>query len=269
MQQLTAGIEELAGGASELADEFAALDGELQAASLDGEQLAEASVAARRAAEDGSDRMAASRVRMDETTARVREAHARVAELDRQADRISELVAFIQGVSDQTHLLALNAAIEAARAGEHGRGFAVVAGEVRKLAEQAGESVGHITAIVREIQEEIGTVSQALEESRISAEQGAADMQAADAAFGDVQASVAVMTGKIASISGKLSAISAQGARIREWVVDAAAVTAQSSAAVAQTSAAVQETAASMEQDRKSTRLNSSHIQKSRMPSSA
>jgi len=46
-----------------------------------------------------------------------------VAELEKQATNIGDIVKAVGRVADQTNLLALNAAIEAARAGEAGRGF--------------------------------------------------------------------------------------------------------------------------------------------------
>jgi methyl-accepting chemotaxis protein len=106
--------------------------------------------------------------------------------------KIVEIIGVIDGISFQTNILALNAAVEAARAGEQGRGFAVVAAEVRTLAQrsaaaakeikaliansvaiidngaasvnEAGSSMGHIVASVRQVNEIIERISAASSE---------------------------------------------------------------------------------------------------------
>ena len=85
-----------------------------------------------------------------------------VAELEKQAASIGDIVKAVARIADQTNLLALNAAIEAARAGQHGKGFAVVADEVRTLAETSEKSAKQIQDLVGQIQQEVKGIAEGI-----------------------------------------------------------------------------------------------------------
>ncbi|CZT36448.1 methyl-accepting chemotaxis protein [Rhizobium sp. 9140] len=82
-----------------------------------------------------------------------------IAELEKQAANIGDIVKAVGRIADQTNLLALNAAIEAARAGKHGKGFAVVADEVRTLAETSEKSAKQIADLVGQIQVDVKSIT--------------------------------------------------------------------------------------------------------------
>ncbi|KHD38717.1 chemotaxis protein [Clostridium acetobutylicum] len=89
-----------------------------------------------------------------EVTNTFKDFEVKIVQSSEHIKNINEITEFINSIAEQTNLLALNAAIEAARAGEAGKGFSVVADEIRKLAEQAGQSAEKISGLVGEVYNE-------------------------------------------------------------------------------------------------------------------
>ncbi|MDN5000121.1 cache domain-containing protein [Bradyrhizobium sp. GCM10027634] len=168
-----------------------------------------------------------------------RQSNTRVQSLADAAQKIGDVVAFINGIAGQTNLLALNATIEAARAGEAGRGFAVVASEVKALATQTAKATEEIGAQVTAVQGETSgavagiqsicaTIQQVDEISAaISAavgQQGTATQEIAQ----NVQ-QAAARTGEVSqNIAGVTDGIAATGTAAEEVLVSAVELSKQS-----------------------------------------
>lgn len=87
-----------------------------------------------------------------------------MSELSETSQAITEIIALINDIAEQTNLLALNATIEAARAGEAGRGFAVVASEVKNLAGQTASATNQIATQIGEVQTKVSTANESMDE---------------------------------------------------------------------------------------------------------
>lgn len=133
-----------------------------------------------------------------------------INELGNKSGEIEEIIKLITDVAEQTNLLALNAAIEAARAGEHGRGFAVVADEVRKLAEQASESSGQISQLVKEIQTGIEQSVSSMAEGRESVREGIKLADKAGESFSEISEAIDVVISQVQEVSAAITQIASR-----------------------------------------------------------
>jgi methyl-accepting chemotaxis protein len=171
-----------------------------------------------------------------------------VAELERQAAAVGQIVGSVGDVAEQTNLLALNAAIEAARAGAQGRGFAVVADEIRLLADRTDIGARTIGSVVEDIQSGVQKVTAIIAQSAAAARNDAAKGASSAESLGRMRLDMAALAQ--ASRSIMLAAFEAErGAReVQRGAEDIAAAAEQQAAAAAEALQAVAEQTRALEQ---------------------
>ncbi|SHG58641.1 methyl-accepting chemotaxis sensory transducer [Kaistia soli DSM 19436] len=94
---------------------------------------------------------------------KTRAAIATLGSLDEIARRIERAIDRIILVGVQTSMLAVSGSVEATRAGSEGRGFAIVSSDIRKLADNASETIESAKEGVRSIQSTIGAARRDLD----------------------------------------------------------------------------------------------------------
>jgi methyl-accepting chemotaxis protein len=75
--------------------------------------------------------------------------------VDTEARKINKTLVKIVNSNAQTTMLAVSGSVEAARAGESGKGFAVVSGDIRSLAQDAGNNMDKVQDVMDNLDDEI------------------------------------------------------------------------------------------------------------------
>ena len=147
-----------------------------------------------------------------------------MADIEKSAQEISQIINLIDGIAFQTNLLALNAGVEAARAGESGRGFAVVANEVRALAQRSADAARDIKTLIQTSSQQVG--------------HGVTLVGATGEKLGQIVARVDDMTLQVTEIAEAAERQSAKLAQVNAAMGEMDRVTQQNAAMVEETTAA-------------------------------
>ncbi|HEY3424575.1 MAG TPA: methyl-accepting chemotaxis protein [Negativicutes bacterium] len=170
-----------------------------------------------------------------------------VAQLGEYSQAIGQIVNTISGIASQTNLLALNAAIEAARAGEQGRGFAVVADEVRKLAEQSGQSAKQIASLIHAIQGATNQAIAAMESGTREVKTGTEVVTTAGKAFSEIAEHIDQVAAQVQEISYAITEMAGGSEQIVTTIQDFAVISKHIVSQTQTVSAATQQQSSSMQ----------------------
>ncbi|WP_052380664.1 methyl-accepting chemotaxis protein [Paenibacillus camerounensis] len=212
------------------------------------QDISDASVRSAEYAASGDESLQAAARQMDTINASIASLSQQVMGFVNRSQEIGSLVGVIKGIAAETNILALNAAIEAARAGEQGRGFAVVADQVRRLAEQSGESANLIAEMAASIQTEASGAVATMKLSMSEVEDGTGIIGNAGHAFGEIRISIDSLAGQVQEVSGAVEEITAATDEIVESIRKVTQISETTASSTQHVSAASQEQMASVEQ---------------------
>jgi len=157
----------------------------------------------------------------------------RLAVINGNAEKITEVVTAISEVNKQTNLLSLNASVEAERAGEVGLGFAVVARQIRRLADKTSAAGVDIERAVKQMQSAVNSgvmemdrfgasVRQSLKiilETADSLTRVVGDIEGIGPKFENIAVRISALSESARGISDRMTSLSSTSVRARDGVV--------------------------------------------------
>jgi len=185
---------------------------------------------------------------MEEMQATVEQTSSVVLSLGNRSQQIDSITGMITEVATRTNLLALNASIEASRAGEHGRGFAVVAQEIRKLAEQSGQSAQQIGDLIQEVVRETGQAVSSMNAVAGRTQQGLRKTEQLNDLFREIEEHVAEVDGEATQAASTTAELAASSRQIVQMAEAVSNVSHEVAAACQHNSASTEEQLATMEE---------------------
>ena len=228
MGDLNTTVDQLSESITEIADNATSLAlvvSDTKATSIQVEKHMEQTVST---SEKGKNDMHHVNSAMNSISDSIRKLDTAIDKVGKASEEITNIVAVIGNIAEETNLLSLNASIEAARAGEAGKGFAVVASEIGKLAQTSTESVETIVQLIGEVtrlvQETVAQAAESMENIGESSEMIHKALQTFDEIFNDIHTTedligqMMVKVSEVDEVATNMAAISQEQAASTEEI---------------------------------------------------
>lgn len=164
-----------------------------------------------------------------------------INDVEKQSAQIEGIVNVINSIAEQTNLLSLNASIEAARAGEAGRGFAVVAEEIRKLADQSGQSGKQIKGIVEHISATTRKTTKSARDAEEITRKQATALEETIEVFGRINSCVTELVEGLKLITTGMDTIDTEKSQVQDSIQNISAVSEEAAASTEEVTATLSE----------------------------